>query len=111
MANRAKDNRERSQLTRACILEALQAAVDRERGDKESPSTYVDESLLYAVVGPRFPQTLEMLRGELYYLRDKGYVKFKEVKIGAKKSLMWRVTACGTDLVEETKEDPGVRFE
>ena len=111
MARRGKENRERSQLTRGTILEALQAAVDRERGDSESPSTYMDETLLYAVVAPRYPQTMEMLRGELYYLRDKGYVKFTEVKIGAKKSLMWRITAAGTDIYQGTKEDPGVAVE
>lgn len=111
MARRDRDDREQSHLSRGMILEVLQSAVDRERGDAESPSTYIDEALIYSKVGRRYPQTRAMLRGELYYLRDKGYVKFKEVSVGAQKSLMWRILACGTDLVEETKTDPGVRFE
>lgn len=111
MPRRDKDDREQSQLSRGMILEVLQAVVDRERGDREAPSTYAAEELIYTKVARRYPQTIEMLRGELYYLRDKGYVKFKEVPVGSKKSLMWRITACGTDLLEGTKTDAGVNVD
>lgn len=106
-----RENRERSQITRGMILAVLQAAVDRERGDQEDPSTYVDEDLIYLKVGRRYPQTREMMRGELYYLRDKGYVKFRTVDVGAHRSLMWRITAAGTDVLEGTASDPGVEIE
>ena len=98
-------------LARGMILQLLQAAVNRERGDKESFSTYVDEDLVYMKVGRRYPQTRETLRGHLYYLRDKGYARFHEVTVGREKSLMWRITADGTDLLDGIKTDPGVCIE
>jgi hypothetical protein len=89
----------------------LQAAVERERGNEESQETYIDEDLLYLKTGRRYPQTREMLRGNLYYLRDKGYVKLRRVRIGRAESLMWRITASGTDLLEGNIVDPGVHIQ
>jgi hypothetical protein len=93
------------------ILEVLQAAIERERGDRESIETYLDEDLLYLKVGRRYPQTREMLRGNLYYLLDKEYVKQKRVRVGKTESLMWRITAAGTDLLEGNIRDAGVHIE
>ena len=89
MARILKEQREENHLVRGYALEVLDAAASRERGNEENPSTYVDEELLFVKVGRRYPQTKEMLRKHLYYLYEKGYTKFKEVKVGSKKSLMW----------------------
>ena len=108
MARSDREHREENHLVRGYALGVLDAAASRERGDEESPSTYVDEELLFVKVGRRYPQTKETLRKHLYYLYEKGYAKFKQVKVGSKLSLMWRITAAGTDLLDWTKEDPGV---
>lgn len=108
---RIRDDREEKFATRGLILEMLQAAVERERGGGESPETYVDEDLLYLKIGRRYPQTREMLRGNLYYLQDKGYVKQKRVRVGRTESLMWRITASGTDVLEGNARDAGVHVE
>lgn len=108
---RIREDREAKALTRGLILEVLQASVDRERGDDESMATYVDEDLVYLKVGRRYPQTREMLRGNLYYLCDKKYAKFREVRVGREKNLMWRITAAGTDLLEGNATDVGVHVE
>lgn len=108
MARKHRDEREENHLIRGYALEILDAAASRERGDEDSPSTYVDEEIIFLKAGRRYPQTKEMLRRHLYYLYEKGYAKFKEVKVGAKKSLLWRITAAGTDLLDGTRDDPGV---
>ncbi len=108
---RIREDREEKALTRGMILEILQASVDRERGDEESIATYLDEDVIVLKVGRRYPQTREMIRGHLYYMQDKGYVKFREVRVGREKTLMWRITANGTDLLEGNKTDPGIHIE
>lgn len=108
---RVRDDREEKALTRGLILEVLQAAVDRERGDSESLETYVDEDLIFLKVGRRYPQTREMLRGNLFYLCDKNFVKQKKIRVGRTESLMWRITAAGTDLLESNSTDVGVSVE
>lgn len=108
---RIRDDRDSKALTRGMILELLQASVDRERGDGESLATYVDEDLIHLMVGRRYPQTREMLRGNLYYLSDKGFVKFRTVRVGREQSLMWRINAAGTDLLEGNASDVGVHVE
>lgn len=105
------EEREESALVRGRILEELYDKARLERGNDEDISTYLDEALLYSRVGRRFPQFLRQLRIELFYLRDRGYVKFREVKTGRKKSLLWRITADGIDLLQGVKEDSGVHVE
>lgn len=106
-----RDEREEKALTRGLILEVLQASVDRERGDEENVATYLDEDVIYLKIGRRYPQTREMMRGHLFYMKDKEYVKFREVRVGKSKSLMWRITARGTDLLEGNVADAGVHVE
>ena len=108
MARRHMDNREQSHVVRGRILEALQAQVDRERGDEQSPSTYLDEDLLYIAVAKRYPMLRSKFRGELYYLRDEECVKFKELKVGSGKYLMWRITARGRDVLDGTIAHRGI---
>jgi len=108
MAKRHQENREESYIVRGRILEALQAQVDRERNDQEGTETYLDEDLLYVMVAKRYPQLRSKFRGELYYLKDMDCVKLKEVKVGAEKSLMWRITAKGRDVLDGTAQLAGV---
>lgn len=101
--------REETHLARGMILAALKAATNLPRGDEENISNYLDETVIYAKVGRRYPQTREMLRGHLFYLKDKGYVDLHEVKIGSRdRAFMWRITAVGIDLLDGTLNDPGV---
>lgn len=104
--------REEAHLSRGMILAVLKASLNLARGDQENIANYLDETVIYAKVGRRYPQTREMLRGHLFYLKDKGYVDFHEVKIGSQgRAFMWRITAGGIDLLDGTYNDPGVQIE
>ncbi len=96
---------------RGFLLHVLQAQVNRDRGDKEDFSSYLDEDVIYLQIGRRYPQTREMMRGHLYYLYDRRYAKFHEVKVAGKKFLLWRITADGTDVLDGVKDDRGVQVE
>lgn len=49
------------------------------------------------------------LRGELFYLYDKGLVKFHKTRVGREDFYAWRITAEGVDVYEGSKTVPGVQ--
>ena len=96
-----------SALSRGYILDILDAQAKRDRGNEEDIHTYLIEDVVYLKVGRRFPQSRETMRSHLYYLRDRGYAKCRNVE-GEKNALMWRITADGVDVIEGVKSDKGV---
>lgn len=112
MAARAREQREHNHLSRGMILAVLHARANLADGDLDAASSYADEALLWSMVSRRHPQTRSMLRGNLTYLKDRGYVKFREVNVAGDKSLMWRITDKGVDLLKgNVTDDPGVEIE
>lgn len=104
---------DQARLERGKILQVLQAHANRHREKGEDLSTYCAEALIQATSARfGFPMLMETLRARLYYLRDKGLVKFHEVKEGHQIiGLMWRITASGTDLIEgNVPPDPGIHL-
>lgn len=109
---RARENREFNHLSRGMVLAVLQARANLAEGDLNSSSSYADEALLWSMVSRRYKQSRGMLRNNLTYLRDRGYVKFTEINVAGEKSLQWRITDTGVDLLEgNVKDDPGVAIE
>ncbi|SRR5581483_2901319 len=108
---KATERQTESRMIRGTLLQILHAQVMRERGDEEGLSTYLHEDVIYLKIARRFPQTREMMRGHLYYLRDRNYVKFRDLNIDGKKSLMWRITADGIDVIDGSREDRGIYVE
>jgi len=88
------------------ILDAARTA-DRERADDSS--TYRAEEVIQAQLRKvGLPLRLAEMRGELYYLYDKGLVKFHRERIGREDYFSWRITAEGVDVVQGTRAVPGI---
>ncbi|MDZ4373073.1 MAG: hypothetical protein U1C74_16840 [Phenylobacterium sp.] len=92
---------------RRAILEVLHANVERRRERGDDVSTYVAEPLIQSLMRTRgMPLRIEAIRGHLYYMKDRGYTKFKDVQGSG--YLLWRITADGEDILDGTDKDQGI---
>ena len=106
------DSNAENPLIRRALLELLQSAVNRHRDKGDGVSTYVTESVLQSQLALRgYPLPLERLRGQLFYLRDKDFVKLRETRAGVLRYMLWRITAAGTDVIEGSIAVPGIAGE
>ncbi len=97
------------ELVRRYLLLILDAKRTSERDRDDDPSTYVAEAVLQLQLRKMgVPMLLSALRGELYYLFDKNLVKFHRAKVGREHYFSWRITAEGVDVVQGTRDVPGV---
>jgi hypothetical protein len=96
---------------RGAILYMLKLHMERERVPDDD-DTYMLEGNLQVHLSRfyRIHLTEGQLRAYLTTLRDRGYVKYKEVKTGIPprqhKELFWRITGEGLLLLSGEREDP-----
>jgi hypothetical protein len=94
---------------RGDLLQLLQDAVNRHRGPGDDIRTYVGEPVLQRLLALRnLPLPIERMRGQLYWLRDRGYVRSSETHVGASIYLAWRITDRGSDVLDRVQTDPAV---
>jgi len=102
-------------VARGKALEILKAHLDRERPTSEdSLSAYMTEDiLLFWLARMGHPMLRSEMRGSLLtYLKDAGLVKYQEQQAGGPKGptfLLWRITHDGLQVLEGTRNDPGVK--
>lgn len=94
-------------------LEVLRVLRDhgRAQGDRGGGiDTHLDEDVLLRVLSLRgLPLTRGELREDiLLYLRGRGHVEFREIRVGSQVFVHWRIETSGMQLLEGTVADPGV---
>jgi hypothetical protein len=99
-------------VARGAILRTLRLWLykDRPAGDTRMMS-YMSEVLIQAHLSRFENLTLPEgeLRGLLTYLKDAGYVKYEEERIGHETYLRWRILDTGIQLLEGHLQDAGIR--
>jgi hypothetical protein len=101
-----------AELVRRYILLILDAARTRDRERSEDPSTYTAEELVQLQLKKMgVPMLLAQVRAELYYLHDKGLVKFHKTRVGREDYFTWRIAADGVDVLEGARTVAGVARE
>jgi hypothetical protein len=97
---------------RRFLLRILDAARTRERDTGDETSTYTAEGLVQSQLHKiGVAMTASRLRAELFYLHDKGLVKFHQVRVAREDYYTWRITAEGVDVLAGERDVPGIARE
>ncbi len=102
----------RAEVVRRYLLVILDAARTHDRERTDDTSTYRSEEIIQAQLRKmQVPMLLAEMRGELFYLRDKGLTKFHRERVGREDYYSWRITAEGVDVVQGVRPVPGIARE
>lgn len=102
----------RAEVVRRYLLKILDAARTHDRERSDDTSTYRGEEVIQLQLRKmQVPMLLAEMRGELFYLHDKGLVKFHRERVGREDYYSWRITADGVDVVQGVQSVPGIARE
>jgi hypothetical protein len=103
---------EGADVIRRFLLIILDAARMRERGLGDDTSTYAHEFVIQSQLQKMgLPLSLSKIRGELYYLKDKGLVEFRKTRVHGEDYFQWRIEGGGVDVLAGDRHEPGIARE